>query len=81
MSKAEKIRALRREGAPLREIASALGVSVGRVCHALYTRPPLRETSRSIVKRVPVLGCQGHMSCYYQPVSLPRLRFLEVAHG
>jgi hypothetical protein len=79
MTNNERIRALRRHGIPLREIADKLGVSMGKVCRAIYTRSPITPTERSVVKYVPMVGCGGSMSCYYQPISLPRLRFLEGA--
>jgi hypothetical protein len=79
MTNNERIRALRRNGLTLRAIADKLGISIGAVRHRLQSRMPVVETGHSVVKNVLVLGVGGSSSCYLQPVSLPRLSFLEGA--
>jgi hypothetical protein len=78
------IRKLRAGGGSIPQIAAALGISYGGVCHHIYGsrgRKRPRATHNSVIRRVPVLGAQGSMSCYDVFVSLPRVSILEAAHA
>lgn len=80
----QEIRNKRAAGMSIRQIAAALGISYGGVCHHIYGshgRKRPRATQGTVIRRVPVLGAQGSMSCYDAFVSLPRVSFLETTHA
>ena len=80
MTDTERVRALRAAGMSLRQIAAHLSRTPGWVSSQI-DRPRRRgrigDTARSVVRHVPVVGCEGSMSCYFQPVSVPRVSILD----
>lgn len=80
----QQVRSMRAAGWSIRQIASALGVSAGAVCHHIYGscgRKRPHATQSTVIRRVPVLGSFGSHSCYDAFVSLPRVSILESAHA
>lgn len=80
----QEIRNKRTAGMSIRQIAAALGISYGGVCHRIYGsrgRKRQRATQSTVIRRVPVLGSFGSHSCYDAFVSLPRVSILETTHA
>lgn len=95
MTKAKRLllaRKMRSDGLPYDKIGQHFGVSGAAVYYWLHGirrraggRPRQaatpRATQSTVIRRVPVLGAQGSMSCYDAFVSLPRISILEPAHA
>lgn len=80
----QEIRNKRAAGMSIRQIAAALGISYGGVCHHIYGshgRKRPRATHNTVIRRVPVLGSFGSHSCYDVFIKLPRVSILETTHA
>lgn len=76
----DRIEELRKRGYSLRVIAAELGISVGKVCRALYaTRQPAANDNTSVVRYVTSLGIGGSRTCMRVPVRMPRITFIDGA--
>lgn len=73
----DRIEELRKRGYSLRVIAAELGISVGKVCRALYaTKPQPANDNTSVVRFVTTLGIGGSRTCMRVPIRMPRVQII-----
>lgn len=75
------IRRQRGYGTTLRVLARRYGLHVSKIRRICNKRLGVEATSNTVVKNILVLGARGSTSCYYQPVSLPRIKTLHGEFG